>query len=508
MFVRKKKNHSGSISVQIIDKKDKYKVVKTVGVSKDPDVIEQLIQQANWWIQQQRHKDQLKLFSFQTKEEQTIEGFVSQLANAQVRTVGPELIFGRLFDRLGFNRIPEVLFRHLVITRLAYPASKLKTADYLHRYRGIVIGVDTIYRFLDKLKNKYQEEVEQIAFCSTQKTLKGDITVVFYDLTTLYFESEEEDDLRKIGFSKDGKFNQPQIMIGLLVGKDGYPIGYDIFEGSTFEGHTLLPVLQAFEKKFHLEKPIVIADAGLLSKDNLKKLAGNEYTYIVGARIKNESAPIKQKILELVPTETENRVIPKGEGVSLIVSYSASRARKDKYNREKGIKKLEKKIKSGRLTKEHINNRGYNKFLHLTGEITISIDYEKYQEEEKWDGLKGYLTNTALDAAAVIENYNQLWWIEKAFRISKTDLRVRPVYHRLRERIEAHICIAFVAYVIYKELERILILHQLPFSPERAAELTQTMYALEYEEPNSNIQKTTFLKMDDLQQQLYDAVNS
>lgn len=158
---RKKKNHSGSISVQIIDKKDKYKVVKTVGVSKDPDVIEQLIQQANWWIQQQRHKDQLKLFSFQTKEEQTIEGFVSQLANAQVRTVGPELIFGRLFDRLGFNRIPEVLFRHLVITRLAYPASKLKTADYLHRYRGIVIGVDTIYRFLDKLKNKYQEEVEQ-----------------------------------------------------------------------------------------------------------------------------------------------------------------------------------------------------------------------------------------------------------------------------------------------------------------------------------------------------------
>lgn len=324
----------------------------------------------------------------------------------------------------------------------------------------------------------------------------------------MYFETEEEDDLRKIGFSKDGKFNQPQIMVGLLVGKDGYPIGYDIFEGSTFEGHTLLPILQKFEHNFHLKKPIVIADAGLLSKDNLKNLAGNEYTYIVGARIKNESEDIKQKILNLTPTETDCKAIKKGEGVSLIISYSPDRDRKDKYNREKGLKKLEKKVKSGRLTKEHINNRGYNKFLKLTGEITISIDYEKYRAEEKWDGLKGYLTNTDLEASAVIENYNQLWRIEKAFRISKTDLRVRPIYHRLKGRIEAHICIAFVAYTIYKELERILILHRLPFSPERAAELTKTMYALEYEEPSSSMKKSILLKMDDMQQKLYDAVNS
>lgn len=154
-------------------------MVKTIGVSSDPDILEQLIQQANWWIQQQQHRDQLKLFPFQTKEEQTIEGFVSQITNAQVRTVGPELIFGVLFDRLGFNSIPDVLFRHLVIARLAYPASKLKTTDYLYRYCGIVIGVDAVYRFLDKLKNKYQAEVEQIALACTQKAMKGNITVVF-----------------------------------------------------------------------------------------------------------------------------------------------------------------------------------------------------------------------------------------------------------------------------------------------------------------------------------------
>ena len=251
----------------------------------------------------------------------------------------------------------------------------------------------------------------------------------------------------------------------------------------------------------------MIADAGLLSKDNLKILAGNAYTYIVGARIKNESEAIKQKILSLTLTGTDCKTIKKREGVSLIINYSAERARKDKYNREKGLKRLEKKVKSGRLTKDHINNRGYNKFLKLTGEITISIDYKKYQAEEKWDGLKGYLTNTDLEASVVIENYNQLWRIEKAFRISKTDLRVRPIYHRLKRRIEAHICIAFVAYTIYKELERILILHRLPFSPERAAELTHTMYALEYEYLSSNMKKSTLLKMDDMQQKIYDVVN-
>lgn len=506
MFVRKKKNRSGTISIQIIDKTHRYQVIKTIGVSHDPDKIEELVQQAKWWINEQ-NKQQLKLFPLQTKEDHTIEGFLSQLTNAQVRTVGPELIFGKLFDRLGFNIIPDLLFRHLVITRLAFPASKLKTVDYLYRYQGVVIDVDTVYRFLDKVKNRYQKIVEQITFAYTKKILKDQITVVFYDLTTLYFEAEAEDDLRKIGFSKDGKFNQPQIMIGLLVGTEGYPIGYDIFEGNTFEGHTLIPVIKHFETKFHLQKPIVVADAGLLSKDNLKLLSDAVYTYIVGARIKNESETIKQQILNLTLRDQESQIITKENGISLIINYSDKRAGKDKHNREKGLKRLEKNIHAGKLTKQQINNRGYNKFLKLTGKIKVAIDYQKYTEEEKWDGLKGYLTNSHLEAKAVIENYNQLWQIEKAFRISKTDLRIRPIYHRLKDRIEAHICIAFVAYAIYKELERLLHISQISLTPARAAELTHTIYALEYKEPASFTKKTILLKMDDEQQKLYNAVN-
>jgi transposase len=146
--------------------------------------------------------------------------------------------------------------------------------------------------------------------------------------------------------------------------------------------------------------------------------------------------------------------ILRGEGRRLIVAYSDKRARKDAHNRERGLQRLRKRVGTGRMTKEHLSNRGYNKFLKLTGDVAVEVDEGKVEQAARWDGLKGYLTNTELSAEKIIENYGQLWHVEKAFRISKTDLRIRPMYHRLRRRIEAHVLVAFVAYAIYKELER------------------------------------------------------
>ena len=140
--------------------------------------------------------------------------------------------------------------------------------------------------------------------------------------------------------------------------------------------------------------------------------------------------------------------LKKSDGTILYVSYSDSRAKKDKSNRERGLKRLEKSLNAGRLTKSNINNRGYNKYLKLEGEISIKIDYSKFERDCKWDGLKGCITNTELTGQQVIDSYNNFWKIGKAFRISKTDLKIRPIYHRLRERIEAHICISFVSYVL------------------------------------------------------------
>ncbi len=506
MFVRKKANKSGSISVQIIDKSIGYKVIQSIGTSKDPDEIKQLVTKAKEIIQT-CDGAQTSLFHFKTPEELTIEKFLGELTNAQIHTIGPELIFGSLFDRVGFNVVKGKLFRHIVIARLAYPTSKLKTVDYLYRYRGIRMEVDTVYRFLDRLRDKHKEAVERVAYEYTKRTLK-EITVVFYDVTTLYFEIEDEDDLRKIGFSKDGKFQKPQIMLGLLVGQNGHPIGYDIFKGNVFEGHTLLPTLENIQKKYGFRKPTVIADAALLSKNNLTNLTKEKYQFILGGRIKNETDETQSKILKHAKDliDGQSFVLKKSDGTRLVVTYSDKRQTKDAHNRERGLLKLRQKVKSGKLTKESINNRGYNKFLTLKSAVEVEIDEAKVKADQKWDGLKGYITNTSLSPKQIVENYRHLWQIEKAFRISKTDLRIRPIYHYRQKRIEAHICIAFVAYTIYKELERLLEKHNTGFSPKRAAELTHNMYELEYKIPNSTRFRKMILKMDGEQQTLYKAV--
>lgn len=508
MFVRKKPNKSGSVSVQIIEKRNGvYQVVRTLGSSRDPDEINRLVQQGKQIIHVPPPGTPW-LFPVKSETELAVENFVSGLSNAQIHTIGPELIFGTLFDRIGFNAIPEELFRHITIARLAYPVSKLKTIDYLYRYQGLRLSVDAIYRFMDKLSDSYKEEAGAIAYRYTKGQL-GQIAVVFYDMTTLYFEAEDEDDLRKLGFSKDGKFEHPQILLGLLVGQEGLPIGYDVFEGNTFEGHTLLPTLKKIEIKYGLGKPIVVADAALLSRQNLQSLEQEGYRFILGGRIKNESESIKAQILSQAPAMTDGNgfILNKPDGTRLVVTYSDARARKDAHNRNKGVRKLRQRVRLGRLTKESINNRGYNKFLTIHGKANITIDEEKIKTDGLWDGLKGFVTNTSLAAQEVAGTYVHLWQIERAFRISKTDLKVRPIHHYLRRRIEAHVCIAFVAYTIYKELERLLKAHQVPMSSARAGELTHNMYELEYNPPGSNETKRQLLKMDEQQRSLYKVIH-
>ena len=241
-------------------------------------------------------------------------------------------------SEIGFGAIPERLFRDIVVARLVYPASKLKTVDYLYRYRGKTVLPDQIYRFLDRLNEQYSGQAKMIAYLHTKKTL-GHISVVFYDMTSLYFEAEDEDDPRKIGFSKDGKFQNPQIMLGLLVGKNGYPIGYDIFEGNTFEGKTLLPVLNQIAECYDLGKPVVIADAAMLSKNNLDALDRAKYPFVVAARIRNETTAMQEEILARCSglTNGQSVVIKHEKSRRLIVSYSDKRAKKDTHNRKRGL---------------------------------------------------------------------------------------------------------------------------------------------------------------------------
>lgn len=481
----------------------RYKVVKTIGCATVLHEIEKLVSRAKQEIEELSAQPKL----FISDKDELINQTLSSLENSDIRTVGPELIFGKIYDSIGFNQIKEPLFKHLVISRLAFPLSKLKTVEYLYRFQGIKVSIDSIYRFLDRLNEQHKNVIEQIAYQHTLKTLNGNISVVFYDMTTLYFEASDEDDLRKTGFSKDGKHQKPQIFIGLLVGLEGYAIGYDIFEGNIYEGHTLIPFIENISKKFNLKKPIIVADAGLLSKKNISELEEKEYEYIIGGRLKNEANNIKEQIIGDSFIDGTTKSYKKSDNTRVIVHYSKARAKKDEYNRKRGLERLEKRINSGKLTKSSINNKGYNKYLKLTGDVTIEIDYEKFKNDDTWDGLKGYVTNTKLSDSNVLENYKNLWHVEKAFRMSKTDLRIRPVYHRLRHRIEAHVCISFTAYCIYKELERVLHKEKSQLSLKQASELTHTIYQLSYTLPDSKHLKSILLKMDDLQAELYRIIN-
>ena len=408
-----------------------------------------------------------------------------------IEVSGVELILGKLFDTIGFNAIKNPLFRHLVLSRICYPGSKLKTVEYLLRHHQIRYDVDAVYRYLDTLNHKHKEQIQDISYQHTLKIFNGKISILFYDVTTLYFEAADEDDLRKTGFSKDGKAQHPQIVLGLLVSEQGYPLAFEMFEGNTFEGKTMLPVITAFKQKYKLQNVIVVADAGLLSNENMEQLKKQNEQFILGARIKNENHQLQKEITHVKWKSGQTRCYYKPGDIKLIVSYADARFKKDKHNREKGLKRLKKLVRTGKLTKAQINNRGYNKYLKLEGEIEIKIDYKKFKADNKWDGLKGYLTNASLSNDDVIHHYKQLWHIEKAFRISKTDLKIRPIYHRLAHRIQAHLIIAFCSYKVYKELERQLKIKKSTLSTVAAIAIMQSIYTLRITLPAS--QKNTNL---------------
>jgi transposase len=493
MFIRKKKNRSGTTSIVVVEKRNGvYREIHTVGVGKDSTEIEFLYHQGIRWIESYcGNGDIFEIHDKELEEKQIIEHLLSNVENVLIN--GTQLILNQVFKLVGFDAIEDEILKQLVIARLSQPMSKSATVDYLKSHFDEDVQLHRIYRYLDKLYNTQQEQIQKISVEHTKKILGGKIGMMFYDVTTLYFETDTGDELRESGFSKDGKHSQPQVVLGLLVSKDGYPLSYSVFNGSQYEGWTMLPIVEDFVQRFDLEEFIVVADSGLMNRKNIAMLESGGYKYIVGARIKNEEDHIKQWILSLEKRDGEFNETSKGDA-RLIVGYSQSRAKKDRYNREKGVERLKKAYKSGNINKENINKRGYNKFLEISDNVKVTINQDKINDDQKWDGLKGYITNTTLSVADVYEQYRALWVIERAYRITKGTLEMRPMFHFTPRRIEAHVCICFVAYKVYKELERILKLSNIEITVDKVLNIAKTITTIKINMPVSgNIMTKTML---------------
>lgn len=480
MFVRKRENKTGSFSVQVVQKRGRRNVVvATIGCSSSDVVVAELMKEGELYVQ--RASGQLQL-DFDDERKALAR---AMLSIQEIRSTGLEQLLGRIYCDIGFDALNEQLFKWLVLARIVKPVSKLATTEYLNRHHNYGVNVQAIYRFLDKLDEGLKDEVHRIAFDHTKSVLGGDVNVVFYDVTTLYFETALQDDLRVPGYSKDGKSQNPQILLGLLVAEHGYPIAYDIFEGNKFEGHTMLPVIDELIARFKLQPPIVVADAGLMNRSNIEMLEQKDYRFILGARIKNLPKALQTEILSLKLKDGESTSLKTSAGHRLVISYSSKRAKKDAKDRERGIERAQKLLERDNLTKEKLSNHGYKKFITIQGQATLKLDKAKIREAARWDGLKGYLTNTELDENIVMAKYSDLWEVERSFRITKHDLEARPMFHRVERRIRAHICVCFAALKVKKELERQLKVNKAPYSTDQAIAIAERIFSIKNTVPGT-----------------------
>lgn len=326
MFIRKKKNRSGSTSVVVVDKsRGLFKELVTIGVSKDKIEIDQYYQQAQDWIAV--HSGTRNIFEEQAKadeEEKLARYFLSNVENILLN--GTQLILNQVFRLIGFDNIDDQVLKHLVAARISQPSSKAGTVEYLKSYFDEDVELHKIYRYLDKLHNTQQEKIQQISVEHTRRILGGKIGLVFYDVTTLYFETDEGDGFREKGWSKDGKHAQPQVVLGLLVSQGGYPLAYSLFNGSQYEARTMIPVVEDFVKRFKLKDFVIVADAGLMNSKNLSLLDSGGYKYIIGAKIKNETDAVKQWILSLEKRDGLFHETIKDK-TRLVIGYTDSRAK-------------------------------------------------------------------------------------------------------------------------------------------------------------------------------------
>jgi transposase len=445
--VRTTKTGSKNTAVQVVGKGNhKIKVVKHIGTAKTDDQLQELLEKAQRYIAQTANTAPLFPEMSEVKKDRSVDPDDLEFTNTYHTFAYEFLSF--FYEHCGFEKLNNDLLKDLAIMRIVEPSSKLRSIALLKEYFGRKYGKTVMYEKLAKMR-LLKEEAEKHAVSYAKEQLSFDFSLVFYDVTTLYFESfkEDEEHFKKPGFSKDNKSNQPQIVIGLIVTKEGFPASYDIFEGNTFEGKTFIPTICKFRDKYHVKNLTVVADAAMISLPNVESLVAKNLSYIVGARIANlKQDQIRKISTQLNQTDKTSMRIETERGL-LLCDFSFKRYQKDKREMDKQIAKAKKLLLEKNVLKR-------TKFIKNIKETEQALNTELVEKTTMLLGIKGYYTNlTDTDNETIISHYHSLWHVEKAFRIAKSDLEARPIFHHKKESIEVHILIVFISLCIAKSIE-------------------------------------------------------
>lgn len=442
MKIRVVKTASDAKAVQAVKYQDNKRiVVRHFGSCHGDDELKELLAVAHEWVRE--FAGQLSIFPDQNP------GSILHLNHCTFLGVYYTFFYDLIAiiqQQLGFGNL-QPLLKDLVTLRIFEPASKLRSIELLENYFGIVRQRKNFYKIAPKwLGLKEEIEASVVAFARDKYAFEFDL--VFYDVTTLYFEAFEEDELRRNGFSKDNKSQQPQILVALMVSKEGFPLGYEVFSGNTFEGHTIIPAIKAFVNKHHVQTLTVVADAAMISATNVQALIQQQLNYIVGARLGNLSNDLIAQVDESLVREDGRSIRLSTDNGYLICSYSSTRHRKDKYEMEKQIEKAKS------IVATPSKNRKL-KFTKAEGQ-GVELNEKLIAKTQKLLGIKGYYTNLAesvADNQTIIKRYHELYKVENAFRISKSDLETRPIFHFKEEPIKLHMLICFMALTISRHIE-------------------------------------------------------
>lgn len=497
MFIRKKALYGGKIAVQICEGfrekgKVRQRVLRHVGTvdGKDKETLAKLVQTSAFLkseLEKERgqealvkapnlpmilpekasppSKEEMQESSTDDEEHHWVD--TAKLSEEARIIEGIHAVFGSVLDNFGLQALLGIRqyepLKQLIMARIACPSSKLKTCEKVLKKFKVDISVDRMYRLMDALQDQ-ELQVQATLFNAFRPLIGEKVEVLFFDVTTLYFESDKEDEMRRFGFSKDQKTHLTQVVLALATTQDGSPVGYKLFPGNTAETLTLLQAIEEWRTSFCVEQVTIIADRAMMSDKNLNMLEKSGLKYVIASKLKKLPKELQEIILsregEAVLHSTEEETVGIQEhrldNRRLIVSHSTKRARKDARDREQILAKLKKTIGEEGSTKKLVTNRGYLSVIKEKGSSKVKVDDEKVAAAAaRWDGLHGVITNIEeIGHQEILGLYRRLWVIEESFRINKYTLEMRPVYHHVSRRIKAHVLICYITFALCRYVQK------------------------------------------------------